>query len=253
MLNAPTLLFRQLFDAASSTYTYLLADEGTREAVIIDPVLEQLERDAGLIRELGLTLRYALDTHVHADHVSALGALRRELGAKTVMGANAGAECPDVLVRDGDVVRFGALGLRVLETPGHTDGCLSYALLDGSRVFTGDALLIRGCGRTDFQQGDARTLYRSVHGKLFALPEATLVHPGHDYRGRTATSIGEEKRLNPRLGGTKSEDEFVDIMAKLELAHPAQMARALPLNLSCGQSPEPLPTPSAGPTKPQGV
>ena len=154
------MLFRQLFDAESSTYTYLLADEETREAVIIDPVLEQLDRDIGLLRDLGLTLRYALDTHVHADHVTALGSLREKLGAQTVLSANAGVGCADIAAHDGDLIRFGRHALEVRETPGHTAGCVTYVTDDRRMAFTGDALLIRGCGRTDFQEGNAHQLYR---------------------------------------------------------------------------------------------
>ena len=228
------MFFRQLFDPESSTYTYLLADEKTREAVIIDPVLEQVERDTGLIRELDLKLVYALDTHVHAHHVTALGALRERRGAKTVLSEKAGVGCADVMVKDGDRLRFGEHELEVRETPGHTSGCLTYVTGDRSMAFTGDALLIRGSGRTDFQQGDARALYRSVHEKIFSLPDSALIYPGHDYKGRTVSSVGEEKQLNPRLGGGRSEDEFVDIMAKLQLAYPKKIDVALPANLACG-------------------
>lgn len=228
------MLFRQLFDPETSTYTYLLADETTREAVLIDPVLEQLERDVGLLAELDLTLRYALDTHVHADHVTALGSLRERLGARTVISERAGVGCADVRVKDGDVVRFGALGLEVRETPGHTAGCVSYITLDRAMAFTGDALLIRGCGRTDFQQGDPEQLYRSVHDKLFTLPGTTLIYPAHDYRGRTASSIDEERRHNPRLGQGKSVGEFTAIMRQLALAQPKYMDIALPRNVRCG-------------------
>ena len=163
------MLFRQLFDPETSTYTYLLADDATREAIVIDPVLDQLERDVGLIRELDLELRYALDTHVHADHVTALGSLRERLGARTVMSERAGVGCADLLVKDGDVIRFGSCGVEVRETPGHTSGCVSYVTLDHGMAFTGDALLIRGCGRTDFQGGDPEELYRSIHTRLFTL------------------------------------------------------------------------------------
>jgi len=226
--------FRQVIDRETSTYSYLLADEHTGDAVIIDPVLALVERDLALIAELGLRLRYALDTHVHADHVSALGALRERLGAKAVVSRHAGVGCADLAVGDGDVLQFGAHALRVLETPGHTAGCVSYAVAGAAMVFTGDALLIRGCGRTDFQGGDARQLYRSVHDKLFALPGATMVYPGHDYHGRTATSVDEERRCNPRLGGGKTVDEFAAIMSRLGLAHPPQMAQALARNARCG-------------------
>ncbi len=228
------MLFRQLFDAASSTYSYLLADEGTREAVLIDPVLPQLERDVTLVAELGLKLVYAIDTHVHADHVTATGALRERLGCKTVVSARTKVDCADVRVHQGDVITFGAHQLRVAETPGHTDGCVSYVLAEPAMVFTGDALLIRGCGRTDFQQGDSRRLYRSVHEQLFSLPPETTVYPAHDYKGRTATSVGEEQAFNLRLGAGKTEDEFVAIMSELQLAYPAQIDIALPRNLHCG-------------------
>lgn len=228
------MLFRQLFDLESSTYTYLLADEETREAVLIDPVLEQVERDLTLLRELDLTLKYALDTHVHADHVTALGTLRDRTGCKTVLSERAGSGYPDVLVKEGDRVPFGRHHLEVLETTGHTDGCISFVTHDKSMVFTGDALLIRGCGRTDFQQGDARALYRNVTGKIFTLPASTRIYPGHDYKGRTVTSVAEEKRHNPRLGGGKTEEEFVAIMANLQLAYPKKIDVALPANLHCG-------------------
>jgi sulfur dioxygenase len=229
------MIFRQLIDPTSSTYTYLLGDEDSRQAVLIDPVIDQLERDLALLADLELALVYAIDTHVHADHVTALDALRERTGCQTVLAARAGVGCADRPVNQGDVLRFGHHALEVLETPGHTDGCLSYVTADRTMVFTGDALLIRGTGRTDFQQGDARTLYRSIHQRLFALPDATLVYPGHDYKGRTVTSIGEEKRLNPRVGGGKSEDEFVAIMASLGLAYPRQIDVALPRNQQCGR------------------
>lgn len=230
------MLFRQLYDAESSTYTYLLADETTREAVLIDPVIEQVERDATLIEELGLKLLYALDTHVHADHVTATGALRDRLGCKTVVSEQAGVDCADVRVKDGETVTFGSHQLEVRETPGHTRGCVSYVMSDQTMAFTGDTLLIRGCGRTDFQGGDAHQLYRSVHSKLFTLPPMTTVYPAHDYKGRTATSIGEEKRLNQRLGSGRTEDEFVQTMATLQLAYPKKIDVALPLNLQCGKA-----------------
>lgn len=228
------MLFRQLFDLESSTYTYLLADEATREAVIIDPVLEQVERDLRLVRELELTLLYALDTHVHADHVTANGTLRQRVGAKTVLSERAGVGYADVYVKDGDRLRFGRYELEVRETPGHTSGCVTYVTGDRRMAFTGDALLIRGSGRTDFQQGNAHTLYRSVHEKIFALPDDCLLYPGHDYQGRTVSSVGEEKKHNPRLGGGRSEAEFVDIMQKLELAYPKKIDIAVPANLYCG-------------------
>jgi sulfur dioxygenase len=228
------MLFRQLYDGESSTYTYLLADEERREAVIIDPVIEHLERDVALIGELGLALRYALDTHVHADHVTAAGALRQRLGARTVVSERGGAPCADVQVKHGDRIRFGRYALEVRETPGHTDGCLTFVTDDLRMAFTGDALLVRGSGRTDFQQGDARRLYRSVHAQIFSLPDTCLLYPAHDYKGRTVTSVAEEKALNPRLGGGKSEDDFVAIMEALELPRPKKIDVAVPANLQCG-------------------
>ncbi|MFN7696999.1 MAG: MBL fold metallo-hydrolase [Deltaproteobacteria bacterium] len=228
------MLFRQLYDLDSSTYTYLLADEASRDAVIIDPVLENVERDLGLVRDLGLGLRYALDTHVHADHVTALGTLRDKTGCQTVLAERAGVGIADVYVKDGDRLRFGRHGLEARETPGHTNGCVTYVLDDHSMAFTGDALLIRGSGRTDFQQGDAATLYRSVHGRIFSLPQSCLLYPGHDYKGRTVTSVEEERRLNPRLGGGKTVAEFVDIMTNLQLAYPKKIDVAVPANLQLG-------------------
>ncbi|MCC7537010.1 MAG: MBL fold metallo-hydrolase [Deltaproteobacteria bacterium] len=228
------MIFRQLFDLESSTYTYLLADERTRRAVIIDPVVEQVDRDAQLLEELDLELVYALDTHVHADHVTGVGRLRERTGCKSVLSERAGTGWADVLVKEGDVIRFGELGLEVRETPGHTDGCLTYVTLDHRMAFTGDALLIRGSGRTDFQQGDSKTLYASVHEKIFTLPDETLLYPGHDYRGRTVTTVGEEKRNNPRLGAGKTREDFVAIMAGLHLAYPKKIDVAVPANLFGG-------------------
>jgi sulfur dioxygenase len=230
----PAMLFRQLFDAVSSTYTYLLADEETREAVIIDPVLEQIERDALLLDELRIHLVYVLDTHVHADHVTASGSLANRLGCKVVLAERSGVGYADLLVKDGDRLRFGRHELEVRETPGHTDGCLTFVTGDQAMAFTGDALLIRGSGRTDFQQGDARTLFASVRAKIFSLPDRTLIYPGHDHKGRCCSSVAEEKQHNPRLGKGRTADEFVAIMAELQLAPPKQIAVAVPANLHCG-------------------
>lgn len=230
----PPILFRQLFEAETSTYTYLLGDPVSREAVLIDPVRETLERDLELLRELDLKLVHTLETHVHADHVTASGLLRERVGSRSVVSAKGGAPCADVLVGEGDKVFFGDRWLEVRETPGHTDGCVSYLLDDRSRVFTGDALLIRGTGRTDFQQGDPRRLYASITTKLFTLPDDTRVFPGHDYRGMTSSTIGEEKAHNRRLGGGRGVDEFVAIMQGLRLADPKKIAEAVPANLACG-------------------
>lgn len=231
------MLFRQLFDQGTWTYTYLLADEETKEAVLIDSVIEQAERDIGLIEELGLKLVYTLDTHVHADHVTGASVLRKRLSVKSVLSERGGTPWADMLVKQGDVIRFGKYGLEVLETPGHTNGCVSFVTLDKKMIFTGDSLLIRGCGRTDFQQGDAHLMYRSTHEKIFPLPDDTLVYPGHDYKGRTVSTVGEEKKLNPRLGGGKTEAEFVEIMQNLKLAKPARIDQAVPANLWGGMSP----------------
>lgn len=228
------MMFRQLFDPESSTYTYLLADEETREAILIDPVIEQVDRDLGIVADLGLQVRFVVDTHVHADHITAAGVIRERTGAKTVLSHRAGVGCADISAKDGDQIPFGRYHLEVRETPGHTNGCLTYVTSDRAMVFSGDALLIRGSGRTDFQQGDARALYRSVHEKIFSLPASTLIYPGHDYKGRTVSSVDEEKRLNPRLGGGRTEEEFVEIMRRLELAYPKKIDVALPANLKCG-------------------
>lgn len=228
------MLFRQLFDPESSTYTYLLADEETHEALLIDPVKEQLDRDLTLLSELNLTLTHVLETHVHADHVTSSGALRARTGAKTVVSSAAGAACADVQIDDGDAIHVGKVTLVARHTPGHTDGCVTYVTADEKMAFTGDTLLIRGCGRTDFQQGDAHKLYRSVQDKIFSLPDDALIYPGHDYKGRTVSSVREERAHNPRLGGGKSEAQFVEIMTNLKLAYPKKIQEAVPANLHCG-------------------
>lgn len=242
------MIFRQLFDRVSCTYTYLLGDEASGEAVLIDPVREHLERDLGLIAELGLRLVMTLETHVHADHVTASGLLRGRAGSKSAVSAAGGAPCADVALRHGQRIQFGAQSLEVRATPGHTDGCVAFVHHAEGMVFTGDTLLIRGCGRTDFQQGDARRLYQSVHEELFSLPDATFVYPGHDYLGRTRSTIGEERALNPRLGGGRTADDLVEIMNKLGLAYPAQIDVAVPANQQCGWLPgDPARAPGAAP------
>ena len=224
------MIFRQLFDSESSTYTYLLADEATREAVLIDPVREQLQRDLTLLRELDLKLVYVLDTHVHADHVTAAGLLREQTGARTVAGKK-GPSCADVQVSHGDEVRVGSIAIGVLDSPGHTDDSVTYRV-DG-HVFTGDALMIRAAGRTDFQNGDAGQLYDTITRVLFALPDDTQVHPAHDYKGLTVTTIGEEKSWNARVAG-RSREEFVELMNGLNLPKPKKIDEAVPANRACG-------------------
>lgn len=226
------LIFHQLFDLESSTYTYLLADSETREAVLIDPVITNVDRDLKLIEELDLKLVYVLDTHVHADHITGAGEVRRRTGAKTAISHKANVDCADILLQDGQELKFGNQTIRVLETPGHTDSCLSFYI--PGMVFTGDALLIRGTGRTDFQQGSAERLYESIRNKLFTLPDDTKVYPGHDYNGQTASTIEMEKRFNPRIGGNRDKTEFIEIMKNLNLALPKEIHEALPANLACG-------------------
>jgi sulfur dioxygenase len=235
------MIFRQLFDPQSSTYTYLLAEERSRHALLIDPVFEQARRDTALIEELGLKLEWTLETHVHADHVSGAWLLRERLGSRIAMSADSGAEGADRWLRHGDRVEFGKRWLEVRATPGHTDGCVTYVVDDQKAALTGDALLIRGCGRTDFQQGSPATLYRSVHEQIFSLPDECLLYPAHDYRGLTVTSVDEEKLYNPRLGGQILKDDFIGYMNHLGLAHPKQMDIAVPANLRCGRPREEAP------------
>jgi sulfur dioxygenase len=229
------MMFRQLFDRTSSTYTYLLADEATGEALLIDTVFEQFERDRALVRELGVTLRYTLETHVHADHVTAAWRFAHALGSRIVVSAASGAAGADLYVKPGDIVGTGAVVLSVRATPGHTNGCTTYVTAERRMAFTGDALLIRSAGRTDFQQGDAQRLYRSIKEQIFTLPDDCLLYPGHDYDGRTVTTVGEERRWNARVGGAASLEDFVGYMNNLGLPHPKQMDAAVPANLQCGR------------------
>lgn len=230
-----TLLFRQLFDQTSGTWTYLLADTESHEALLIDAVYEQYERDRALIAELELTLLACIETHCHADHVTGAWLLKYTLGSKIFASGHSGIEGLDRKLQDGDSIPFGKQQLAVLATPGHTDGCVSFVLKEHAMVFTGDCLLIRGCGRTDFQQGSAHKLFHSIKDKLFALPEAYAVYPGHDYVGRTASSIGEEKKLNPRIGGQANEGDFVGYMDNMHLPHPKKLDIAVPANLKAGR------------------
>jgi len=225
------MIFRQLFDATSGTYTYLLASRHGGEALIIDPVLERVERYLQLVRELDLRLVKAVDTHLHADHVTGLGALRDRTHCITVMGEQTHADVVSMRVAEGDRIEIEALGLDVLYTPGHTDDSYSFVL--GDRVFTGDTLLIRGTGRTDFQNGDPRAQYDSIFNKLLKLPDETLIYPAHDYKGDTVSTIGEEKLFNPRLK-VKSADEYADVMNNLKLPNPKMMDVAVPANMQVG-------------------
>ena len=229
------LIFRQLIDPQSSTYTYLLGDSKSGEAVLIDPVFEQARRDAALLNELGLRLIYTLETHVHADHVTGAWLLKRRFGSQIGVAKASGALGADRYLAHGDRVALGNRQLQVRATPGHTNGCLTYVLDNESMAFTGDCLLIRGSGRTDFQQGDPHVMYRSVHSEIFRLPEDCLLYPAHDYSGLTVTSVGEERRFNPRLGGEIGEDDFAGYMNNMHLPHPKQIDIAVPANLRCGQ------------------
>ena len=228
------MIFKQLFDADTCTYTYLVGCEFSQKAILIDTVASELDSYLALLEALDLTLVYTLETHVHADHVTAASLLRERAGSKSVVHRDAGAACADLMVTDGVMLQIGEIEIKVLHTPGHTSGCVSYLLPD--RVFTGDSLLINGCGRTDFQQGDAATLYHNITQKLFALPPDTLVYPGHDYHGLTVSTIKQEMALNPRLGGNKTEAEFISIMANLNLPYPRYIDEALPANQACGKA-----------------
>ena len=226
------MIFRQLFDDDTSTYSYLLGCERTRRACLIDTVASELAIYIELLQNFNLKLIYTLETHVHADHITGAALLRETVGSKSVVHRDGGARCADLLVSDGVLLQIGDLEIEVRHTPGHTEGCVSYVMAD--RVFTGDALLIDGCGRTDFQQGDAGHLYDSITGKLFTLPPDTLVYPGHDYQGNTVSSIKQEIAKNSRLGNGRSREEFITLMHELKLDYPKQIAKALPANQSCG-------------------
>lgn len=226
------MVVRQLFDAESSTFTYVLVDPASRHAALIDSVREHVDRDLRLVDELGATLTHVFETHTHADHVTGAGLIRERTRAHTY-GSALGASCIDVHVRHGERVTIGSSTLSVLATPGHTDDSVSY--YTPGMVFTGDALLIRGCGRTDFQNGDARTLFDSITRVLWSLPDDTIVYPAHDYRGFTASTIGEERRWNPRIAGS-SADAFVTLMDSLHLPKPRRMDEAVPANRACGMA-----------------
>lgn len=224
------MIFRQLFARVSCTYTYLLACPVTREGVLIDTVLEHNDRDLALLQELGIKLKYLLETHIHADHCSGIKKLRAETGATFALGQATAHSYADLLLADGETLIFGQQQLQALATPGHTEGCTTYAC--GNRLFTGDALLVRGCGRTDFQAGDAATLYNSVQQKIFSLPDNTRVYPAHDYNGNTSTTVGEEKKFNPRLKSGTTREQFCRTMAALNLPRPQLIDIAVPHNLN---------------------
>lgn len=226
------LIFQQLFEAQSSTYTYLLADADSKEAVLIDTVIETVDRDLKLVEELGLKLVYVLDTHIHADHVTGAGEIRKRTGVKTAVPKTANVPCADLNLSDGDELNFGPFTIKTLETPGHTDASLSFYCEE--MVFTGDVLLIRGTGRTDFQSGSAEVLYESVHQKLFTLPPETKVYPAHDYHGFTSSSIEMEFRHNPRVGSGRTKMQFAQIMKNLKLDLPKKIKESLPANMACG-------------------
>lgn len=233
------MIFRQLFEPLSSTYTYLLGDEHTGQAVLIDPVIATMDRDLAEVHRLGLKLTHTIDTHIHADHITAALEMKRAVGSKIAAPAHDRLACADIGLEEGRLFQIGEITLAPLHTPGHTDGHFAYVF--NERVFTGDALLIEGCGRTDFQNGDADALYRSVREKLFALPDETLVYPAHDYQGRFVSSIAQEKKRNPRLGGDKTVEEFKTIMANLNLPYPKFIDYAVPGNRQCGVCPDDLP------------
>ena len=228
------MLFRQLFDRESSTYTYLIADQDTRQAVIIDPVREQSQRDLQLLKQLQLQLISCLETHIHADHVTASSVLREATGCKSIVPINANIDCADRFIQDQEVIIVGNIEIKAIETLGHTNSHMAY-LINHDRILTGDALLIRGCGRTDFQGGDAGKLFDAITQKLFSLDNRILVYPAHDYKGFTVSTIGEEKQFNPRFLN-KTRQQFIEFMNNLDLPHPTKMMEALPANQKCGNA-----------------
>lgn len=227
------MIFRQLFDHETWTYTYLIGDRESGQAVLVDPVLEQVDRDLALVEELGLHLAYSLETHVHADHITGGGQLRNRTGSTSIVPMNANVACADRQICDGEILTIGETTITAIETHGHTDSHMAF-LVNGTHLLTGDSLFIRGCGRTDFQSGDPGLLYDCVTTKLFTLPEETLVYPGHDYRGHQVSTIGEEKQYNPRFVG-KDRTAFVECMNNLDLPNPQKIMEAVPANQRCGQ------------------
>jgi len=243
------MIFRQLFEPDSSTFTYLLACAETGMAALIDPVIETVERDLEIIQQLQLKLAYTIDTHLHADHLTGARVLRDKTGCQVAFPEVEKPECADIPMKEGVPLQFGSIILDPLFTPGHTSHHFAYRVDNGTQymVFTGDALLIEGCGRTDFQSGDSAILYRSIREKLFTLADETLVYPGHDYNGRHVSSIGQEKERNPRLGMAKTEAEFITIMKNLDLPYPRKIDFAVPGNEQCGRCPKNVPAEFQGP------
>lgn len=233
------LIFRQMFEEVSSTYTYLLACEETGQALLIDPVYPDWEKELANVRELGLELAWTIETHIHADHITAARRLREEAGSRVAYPAPSRVPCADLAIEDGVPLQIGTIELHPIYTPGHTDDHFSYRT--GDNVFSGDALLIDGCGRTDFQNGDPATLYRSVRERLFALPDDTRIYPGHDYHGRRVSTVAQERARNPRIGDGRTETEFVELMNNLGLPYPKFIDHALPGNRECGVCPSHLP------------
>ena len=228
------MLFRQLFDHDTNTYTYLIADKTSKAAILVDPVIDNVERDRQLIRELGLTLHYCLETHIHADHITGTGKLRELTGCLGIVPENASASCADRQIKHGEILKLDEITIEAIATLGHTDSHMAY-LVNGEKLLTGDSLLIRGCGRTDFQSGDAGSLFDAITQRLFTLPDETLVYPGHDYRGHTVSTIGEEKQFNPRFQG-RTRDNFIEFMASLNLPNPQKIMEAVPANQLCGNA-----------------
>jgi sulfur dioxygenase len=225
-------IFRQLFDTETSTYTYLLAAGPGADAILIDPVLEQVERDLQFVKEIGVNLKYVINTHCHADHITGSGKIKSLMPGVQSMISKASTAKADVYLEPEQMFKVGSLVFRAIATPGHTDGCMCFYLEDKGMIFTGDALMIRGCGRTDFQGGSSEHLYDNIHQKVFTLPRDTLVYPAHDYKGRMCSTIKEEKQFNPRF--TKSKEEFVKLMNELGLPYPKKIDASLPANLKCG-------------------
>jgi len=237
------MIFRQLFEPDSSTYTYLVSCPDTGTTALIDPVLDTVERDLALLQQMGLTLDFSIDTHVHADHLTGAKRLREQSGSRIVYPAMLDAACVDIGLREGEPFRVGNIEIQPLFTPGHTDHHHAYLIDNGTQkmLFSGDALLIEACGRTDFQSGDAHALYRSIHEKFFSLPDETLVYPCHDYEGRFVSTIAQEKSRNPRLGHGKSVEDFVAIMDNMDLPYPRKIDFAVPGNEGCGYCPQTIP------------